>query len=322
MDYKKILTGVLSKALSLDTARIEEILDEKTSSESSIIDTVLEEDAARIAKLKPKAGETPKEKFQEGYKKGKAEVLDNFEKELKEEYGIDSDLKGKELMDHIVQTKTADATKGKKSASEMTEDEIKASPAFRKLEKALAKQLEEKEKEFQESLENTKKGFEKEQTFGTFSQEALKHLDGLKPILPKNATAATNLKATFAKSLLQDGIEISKEGNDFFLVKDGKRLEDKHGHAIKWQDYVADQAKGFFDFEENNGGSNSGNSNQGNEGGSQGAGNGTGKKEYPKTITKPTNLEEYSKIVNDKSIPFEDRKATMEAWNEDTARTG
>lgn len=317
MDYKKLLTGLLSGPYKLDEGRISEILDEK-SDESVVLAEILSEDKTRIQKLKP-SGEDGKTKFQEGYAKAKKEERQAFEKELKEEYGIDSDLQGKELIEHIVTTKTTEATKGKKPIGELTEDEVKALPLYRKMENQFKKQIADKETEWTGKLEEEKNNFSKKELFGSFKQEALNVLDTLKPILGSNATVARSRRELFAKSLEDEGLEIKREGNDFFLLKDGKRLEDGHGNAIDYKDFIKSRAADHFEFEANNGGSNSGNSNQQKQG-DAGNNGGAGKK-YPDGIKKPTNLQEYGIIINDKSIPYADRQAVMEAYNAENART-
>lgn len=299
----------------MDEGRISEIL-EKTD-EVEVLTDLLSEDRERVSKLTPKPGEDGPSKFQEGYKKAKKEERAALEKEVKEQYGIESDLTGKDLIEHIVTTKAAEASKGKKG--EMTEDEIKVSPVYRNLEKSLAKQLADKETEWEKKLTDAEKGFAKKETFGSFKDEALKELAGLKPILSKDETRARNQREAFAKELLSEGLEIVKEDGDFLLLKDGKRMDDGHGNPVKWKDYVREKATGFFDFEANNGGSNSGNSNEGNkESGNQGAG---GAKKYPDGIEKPKDLASYSKIVSDKTIPLADRQAVAEAWNAENGRT-
>lgn len=317
MDYKKLLTGLLSGPYKLDEGRISEILDEK-SDETNVLAELLSEDKARIQKLKP-SGEDGKTKFQEGYKKAKAEERALFEKELKDHYGIDSDLQGEELIEHIVTTKTAEASKGKKSASELTEDEVKALPAFRKMEKTLQKQIADKETEWAAKLEEEKSNFTKKELFGSFKQEALNVLDTLKPIYPSDKTVARNRREFFAKSLEDEGLEIKREGNDFFLLKDGKRLEDGHGNALDYKEFIKSRAAQHFEFEANNGGSNSGNSNQKKEGE---AGKGGQEKKYPDGIKKPTTPEELSAILNDKTIPLPDRQVVSETYQAETSRTG
>lgn len=315
MDHKKILTGLLSRAYKMEEGRISEILEK--ADESEVLLDLLNEDRDRVSKLTPKAGEDGPSKFKEGYSKAKKEERAAFEKELKEQYGIESDLQGKELIEHIVQAKTAEATKDKKGT--MTEDEIKVSPVYRSLEKSLAKQLADKETEWKTKLEDAEKTFAKKEVFGSFKDEALKELANLKPILSKDEKRARNQRESFAKELLAEGLEIVKEDGDFLLLKDGKRLDDGHGHPVKWADYVRDRASEFFDFEANNGGSNSGNSNENDpKGGGQGAGGG---KKYPDGIEKPKDIEAYTKLVTDKSIPLENRQAIAEAWSAENGRT-
>ena len=85
MDYKKILEGVLSKTLNIDNGKISDLFidGENELSESEIISKVLTLDVDRVKAIRDENG---KEKFQEGIKKAKKEILADFETELKEKF--------------------------------------------------------------------------------------------------------------------------------------------------------------------------------------------------------------------------------------------
>ena len=78
MDYQKILTGVLAKTLNIGDGEISELLkDGENITESEVTKKILDLDKERVSKLKT-GSDT--EKFQEGYKQAKSEVLTEFEK--------------------------------------------------------------------------------------------------------------------------------------------------------------------------------------------------------------------------------------------------
>ena len=73
MEIQKILTGVLAKTLNLGDGEIAELIkDGEGVKESDIIQKILDLDVQRVEKIKTSVD--GKEKFQEGYKKGKEEI--------------------------------------------------------------------------------------------------------------------------------------------------------------------------------------------------------------------------------------------------------
>lgn len=314
MDYEKIIRGLLSGPYKQDEGKISEIFNQ--ADETLALAEIMNLDRERVSKLKP--AEDGKTKFQEGYQKAKKEERSAFEKELKDEYGIESDLQGKDLVEHIVTTKAAEASK-RKPGTDITEDEVKASKTYRDAEKRFKKELEEKETAFATKLEETEKGFQSKQTRSSFQSNVLAMLDELKPVLPKDEAKARKLREAFLREF-DDVDEIRAEDGDFVLLKGGKVLDDGHGNSVNWKDLTKNRANAFFEFPANNGGTNSGNSNDkggnANNGGAAG-----GAKGYPDGIAKPTNLQEYSKIVSDRTIPLDKRQQVKEAWNAETGRT-
>lgn len=302
MDYKKLLTGLLSKAYKLDNGKIAELLKEgEEITEDDVLNALLDEDSNRVAGLK-EAGNTTG-KFQEGYAKAKKEVLSALEAELKTKFEFESDKTGLDLVDEIVSFKLANVGTGKKG--EVTEDDVKKHPAYQSLESKYKTDLKKKEEEWSGKLEEIQEGYKKKEVFGSVKNKALVLLDSLKPVLPSNANVAANQKEWFVRDL--EGYEYDTQGDRIVVMKDGKVLEDKHGHSIGFDDFVKSTASNFFEFQKNNGGGNANNREE--EGGNGG--------EYPAGIQKPKTIEELTKIVNDKTLKLEDRNKVMEVWEKE-----
>lgn len=303
MDYKKLLTGLLSEAYKLDNGKIAELLkDGEEITEDAVLAALLEEDSTRVAGLKKATDNTGK--FQEGYAKAKKEVLSDLEKELKTKFAIESDKTGMDLVDDIVAFKVANVGTGKKG--EVTEDDVKKHPAYQTLESKYKTDLKAKDEEWTGKLNEIQEGFKKKEVFGTVKNKALVLLDGLKPVLPSNANVAANQKEWFVRDL--EGHEYDTQGDRIVVMKDGKVLEDKHGHSVGFDDFVRSRASNFFEFQKNNGGGNAGNDNEGGAGASG---------DYPAGVTKPKNIDDLSKILNDKSIKLEDRNKVMQVWEKE-----
>ena len=293
MDYLKIIKGLLSKAYKFDDGKIAELLKEADGvNEESIISSLLTEDAARVTILKtPKSGET----YNDGYAKAKKEVLTDLENQIKTAHGIQSDKKGVELIDEIITAKSSNGGKD----GEITDDVVKRHPAFIQMEKDFKKQVSDKEKELETKTKEYETSIDKISTFTNVKSKADGIFQALKPILPKNANVAQNIKNQFYKEL--EGYDFEQQADGSYLVsKDGKRLEDGHGHSRDFNEIIESIAGNYFEFEENNGGANAGNNND---------------KDKTKPDIKNVKSEsDATKIALDKTIPLADRLKALEDY--------
>lgn len=301
MNYEKILRGILSKAYKLDAGQIDELI--AITDESELETKLLDADKTRIAALEPKKGQT----FADGYKKAKAEVLTETEKAIKEKFGVDTDVTGIDsIIDLVIADKTAAGDKSK-----LTDDDVKKHPAYQAMEKDFKKQLTLKDTELTEKLTAKEKEINRSQTLGTVKGDALKELLALNPIFPKNAKVADNLKSTYLKAL--EGYDFDIQDTGTVIMKDGKVVTDGHGHSMTLTELAKNLAGEYFEFENNNGGSNGGNNNNDDtKKGGAGA--------YPANITKPTNIAELSKILNDESIAVADRMTVSDVWETENSK--
>jgi hypothetical protein len=297
---EKLLRALLGKGYKMPKTEIDKLLSEETTDEDGETQ-VIEGDQARIGKLTtPKKGET----FQDGYAKAKKEVLTDFEKTLREVYEVDSDATGNELIDAII------AAKAKPGAKEVTEDDVKKHPVYQNAEKAHKAALKQVQTEWETKLTERENQYKKGETFNTVASKALAKLTGMNPVLPANAKVAANIQRSFLDGLKQFDYEV--QGDRIVVMKDGKVVDDGHGHSLEFDKLIEDHASGFYEFRQNNGGSNGGNGK--NEGSGGAGGNGGGAPAYPAGIQKPKTFEEVMVIVNNTSIPVADRQTVMNVW--------
>ena len=293
---KTIITGLLSKAYNFDNGKIAELFKDgetelSEQQQKEILNKLLEEDAKRVEAIKKSVDTKPA--FQDGFKKAKSEVFKDFEKELKEKFGLESDKMGLELVEELV------SKKSEGGQGDLTEDVIKRSKVFQDMESNLKKQIKQTETDYQAKINEIQDGYKAEQTFSNVSQKALQIFNGLNPILPQNKTVADNQVKIFVNTLKDFKFDVQDE-RIVVMNKDGKVLEDGHGNSRSFEDIVKETASGLFEFKANNGGSGSGNGGQGQGGsGSSYAGN------VPKTF------EELEKVMSDTSISIEDRSNIM-----------
>lgn len=294
---KTIITGLLSKAYNFDNGKIAELFKDgetelSEQQQTEILNKILEIDAQRVENIKKSVDK--KDAFQDGFKKAKSEVLTDFEKGLKEKFGIESDKTGLELVEEFVSKKSEGGQGG-----DLTEDAIKRSKVFQDMESNLKKQITTVKTEYETKINEIQDGYKAEQTFSNVSQKALQIFNGLNPILPQNKTVADNQVKFFVNTLKDFKFDVQDE-RIVVMDKDGKVLEDGHGNSRSFEDIVKETASGLFEFKANNGGSGSGNGGQGQGGsGSSYAGS------VPKTF------EELEKVMSDTSISIEDRSNIM-----------
>ena len=294
---KTIITGLLSKAYNFDNGKIAELFKDgetelSEDQQTEILNKILEIDAQRVENIKKSVDK--KDAFQDGFKKAKSEVLTDFEKGLKEKFGVESDKTGLELVEEVVSKKSEGGQGG-----DVTEDAIKRSKVFQDMESNLKKQITTVKTEYETKINEIQDGYKAEQTFSNVSQKALQIFNGLNPILPQNKTVADNQVKIFVNSLKDFKFDVQDE-RIVVMDKDGKVLEDGHGNSRSFEDIVKETASGLFEFKANNGGSGSGNGGQGQGGsGSSYAGN------VPKTF------EELEKVMSDTSISIEERSNIM-----------
>ena len=294
---KTIITGLLSKAYNFDNGKIAELFKDgetelSEDQQKEILQKLLDEDAQRVENIKKSVDK--KDAFQDGFKKAKSEVLTDFEKGLKEKFGVESDKTGLELVEEVVSKKSEGGQGG-----DVTEDAIKRSKVFQDMESNLKKQITTVKTEYETKINEIQDGYKAEKTFSNVSQKALQIFNGLNPILPQNKTVADNQVKFFVNSLKDFKFDVQDE-RIVVMDKDGKVIEDGHGNSRSFEDIVKETASGLFEFKANNGGSGSGNGGQGQGGsGSSYAGN------VPKTF------EELEKVISDNSISIEDRSNIM-----------
>ena len=295
---KTIITGLLSKAYNFDNGKIAELFKDgetelSEDQQKEILQKLLDEDAKRVEAIKKSVDK--KDAFQDGFKKAKSEVLTDFEKGLKEKFGVESDKTGLELVEELVSKKSEGGQGG-----DVTEDAIKRSKVFQDMESNLKKQITTVKTEYETKINEIQDGYKAEQTFSNVSQKALQIFNGLNPILPQNKTVADNQVKFFVNTLKDFKFDVQDE-SIVVMDKDGKVIEDGHGNSRSFEDIVKETASGLFEFKANNGGSGSGNGGQQGQGGSGSsyAGN------VPKTF------EELEKVMSDTSISIEDRSNIM-----------
>lgn len=263
---------------------------------------LIDKDAARVQTFKDRETQA----HDKGYKKAQAEALTKFEKDLKEKYGVTSDKQGVELIEHVVTEKM------KSQGGELDEEKIKRSPTYQTMMTKLTKEKEEAVKAETDKYTQLQTSIQKESTFKTVSEKATDFIKKLKPILPEGKTPDGKSKADIQIQKLLNELsseyEFQVKDGVISILKDGKLVEDNHGHMVKFEDLVKQRAETYWDFQAGEGRSGSGNNNDDDTDGSKG-----GNKGYTGPI--PKSEDEYLKLISE----AKDDKAKIEltkVWTE------
>lgn len=294
---KDFLIKLLIAALGLTQTEAEAEV-AKVESDPEAQKSLLDQHKTKIDALK-------QTELDNGYKKGTKEVKFAFEKDIKEKFGITSDKKGLELVEELVQTKTA----GKDSPESITEDVVKKHPVYLNLENRLKTEKADVEKEWKAKLAETEKTYAKKETFKTVSEKALAEFEALKPILSEKPEIAAKQKARIIRELEGKDFQVDENGI-LVLGEDGKRKEDGHGNALKFGSFVKSIADDLgFEFKvaddrDSAGGDNNKQDKTGGEGG----------KKFTGTL--PTNTQDYYNIVFDPAVPAEAKEEVKAYWSE------
>ena len=293
---KSVLSGLLEKAYNFQPDEIAELIDKSDEEldDSVVLASILDKDKARI-------GSHSKTKFDDGYKKAEKKVRSEVESKLKELFGVESDAEGEELFE-VIKTKSTSSGTGKQG-KDFTPDEIKKHPVFLDMEKIYKSQLDKTKSEFEEKLTTREKEWNRERTFGSVSKKALEIFESLNPILSTDTSRAANQKNDFLGKFRN--FEFEEVEGKVIISKDGKVLEDEHGHKVDFDKLVRTTAEQYFDFKkaEDRKPSTGG-------GGTPPPPQGGG---YSGKL--PASEKEWAQMMEDNSISLVDKRSINEHWS-------
>ena len=281
---KEVLLSLTTKMLNKTDDELTALLYDKEGKLKEDAATLLiESDAARVTRLK----EESTTKFNDGHAKGKSESLSKQEKDFKEKTGFVSDLTGNDL--YIAY---ADSLK---TATKITDDDIKKHPLFLSLETSSVP------KEDYQKIMDDFDNYKKDQTKGTVLKDV--QTDAWSDTLKRNPNIEKGVvgeqrRKDFLEKLGEYDYEIVN--NEKIVLKDGKRLETPHGALINFNSFVEGLANKHFTFAAQNPKGSAGNHNKNTA-----------------TPQIPTTKAEYSRMVAEAKTP-EERIAIKQAY--DSAR--
>jgi hypothetical protein len=304
MDEKSLVIGLLAKTLNKPVEELSELLYQKSEDDGSeklkddSLDVSLDLIEKKISKVKSSNVDT-KKIFDGAYKQAHKEIMEEFEKELRGKYELETEKTGLDLIDEVV-------NKFKSDDSKLTPDKIKISDTYRNREKELKKEMKDLKDQFETEKAEILTGFQKKETWGVVSKGISKKLDEINPVLPKNPKAASNLKELFIGSFSEFEWQLDADGKPL-PTKAGKRVEDNLGNEIDFDAMVTGRIPEYFDIPA-----------QGDKGGAGNDNKGGG----AKTAGVPASFKDdndYLKFVNNEPDPLK-RIAAKNVWKAQQAK--
>jgi len=243
MNEKEVMLNAFSKYFNKTDEELTEMLYEKGEDDTEVLkEGVVEQlialDTNRVERLRKEATEGATKKFDDFAKKSKKEVMEKFEKDIKEQYRLESDKTGIDLVNEL-------ATKFGKTGN-LTEDSIKTNPIFIKLESEWKENATKTQEQLKKEFEDFKYGVERNGQLNTIKSVAENEFLRLNPVLSENPVIAKNQTQEFLNRFHK--YEYIINGNNI-MVKDGDgRLEDGHGNPISFDAFVKSEAEKLYDF--------------------------------------------------------------------------
>ncbi len=142
---------------------------------------------------------------------------------------------------------------------------------------------------------------QKKEVFAKVSSHAMEIFNTLKPVLSQDPAKAKNQMQDFADKL--KSYEYDIQGEQVIVLKDGKILEDNHGHRVPFEKVVKETAERYYDFHQvdpkKSPSNNGDDKNKGNKG---------------PVLEAPKNSADYFKTLADSSIPANVRTEYREKY--------
>jgi len=296
MEAKELLIGVLTKTLNKTEEEVSDLLYQKADDSDELVmkegalDLALDLDATRIDNIKTSI-KPDKKRLDGEYSRGAKETMDKFEKSAKELYNVESVAQGIDLVKEIVNSVS--------ECNVITDDNVKKHPLYLELEKKTVS------KEVHDTLvsefDDFKSNQDKTSRLSTIKRDVLAIFSNLKPIVSENQAVAQTRQRDFLGKFDAYDYEPKDDGNHLIL-QNGSRVEDKHGNAVKFEDFVKGIALLNYDFKASDDKGNAGNRNNGSGG----------------SVDVPKDEKDYLAKMNALMI-LGDREATVKlqkAWDE------
>lgn len=305
----QILVGLLAKTLNKPEDEIKSLILKEDSEElkPDALSIMLDLDASRMSTLV----EAHKKEKADQYARALKEVSKDWEKKIKDQFSLETDKTGDELIAEAVQSKASGGGDG--DGDELTDEKVKSHPLYIRLENEKKRELEEVRKEWEKKLDEKENEYTQRMTRSSVHQKILARIKSKNPVLPEDAKKAEKRLNAALRDFSEYDFDI--DGNDIIVkTKDGQQLKDKHNNPVSFEELVDVVADDYFDFD-----------GSGGDSGGKGSGSGTGNKnefgsgKFDRVVSPKTPDELKEAIRNAKSS--EEREAITAAWEKNQGKS-
>jgi len=230
-DEQRLFNETLVKVYKLTPEQLSSLYNE--DGDLANLTCVIEADEKRMQKFTTEKAQ----QLNRGIKEGASKI----EKEIKDKYGVESDLIGVELVDHLVLKQVEEATKAG------TKD-ITKHPDYIKLESSVDKKLKDRDKEWEGKFALKEAEFKREKLFDKIKDKALVNLETRKPILPTDPKKAQVWRETYLNELKAGNYQESDDGTPIVLDKEGNGMKDSHGNTITFDEFEKSISDKYFEY--------------------------------------------------------------------------
>lgn len=228
---KDILFGVLTKAFVKSEEELNGIIyGQNGEVKEDALDALLKMESEKIQRVKKDGVDVG---FNNGYKKGQGETLQDFENKFKTKFGYNSDAKGIDLIEEYV---------SKNVKTTLTTDDVRKHPSYIELERNSIKRAD--YEKLQGEYETYKKQLDREKVMSKVHHKALDILEKLNPVIEDNPRVAERRKQIFLQEF--DKFDYEFDSDYIIPVKEGKRIQDDHANAIGFETLVRTAAENNF----------------------------------------------------------------------------
>lgn len=295
MNSDEILTGLASKVFGLDETGVASLKNEDGSFKEDAFKKLSDHDAERIAKINTAYADKEVELRRDHYSRGERETKEKAEKAVKDKYGLKSDKKLLEMIDDLVAAKSA-------KAAEIGEDDVKKHKSYLTLESEYTNFKTTAEQNLKTEVDRIKAEQEQERTMSHVLSRGKSLINAMKPILSADPDKAAR-QLQLAENDLKGYRYQAVEGNDnepFLILKaDGSRLDDQHGHPMKFSAFVKGIGEKYYDFQVSDKRTSEGTPDKGS-------------KTSKLVLTKPASKEEYTqKLAEIMSLPDKEERMKL-----------
>lgn len=230
--------------------------------------------------------------------RGIRESREGLEKKLRSQYGIESNAKGEELIEQIVQAERQKAAaEASTNLEELSADQLKGLPQVQ----ALVKPWVEKYESVQGEFDNFKTSIEQRSHADKVRNAIRQEFLSLNPILPKDEAKRNRAIDAFVASFDPSRFAVTDNGIKP-LGDNGQPLQDDKYNEVRFSEFV--RSNNYFDVHKQDPEKSSPQP----QGAVNGTPNGNGNGKMSRA--------EYAKVMNDPTIPIEKKKAIAAAFLE------